>query len=123
MWLRCLLRSPAAFAPAVSAEFHQDTVNRVTVNAGHFRAADRLRDHRRGAAGRRRRGAPPAAGALNQEVALYVRYAAKFRTPAGLKFLRRLYLPQGAGWMARMLGYMAIGAVLRRVDPKRRIAI
>lgn len=122
LWLRCMLRSPAAFAPAISAEFHQDTVNRVTVNTSHSElpiVCATIAEALPGVAGEERR---LLQALSNQEVALYVRYAAKFRTAAGLRFLRRLYLPQGAGWMARMLGYMAIGAVMRRLDPKRRIA-
>lgn len=123
LWLRCMLLSPAAYAPAVSAEFHQDTVNRVTVSTSHTELpiicatiAEAL--PRVGPAERRLLKA-----LSNQEVALYVRHAAKVRSRAGLGFVRRLYLPQGAGWLAWMLGYMTVGAMLRRFDRKGRIAI
>lgn len=123
LWLRCLALSPAAYAPDISAEFHQDTVNRVTVTTSHAdiplictTIAGLIDD------------ADPETRHLlkalsNQEVTLYVRYAARFRTVSGPQFLRRLYLPQGMRELAEMLGYMAVGLPLRLFDPKGRLPI
>ncbi|SEN60413.1 Glycosyl transferase family 2 [Sphingomonas gellani] len=123
LWLRCLARSPAAFAPQISAEFHQDTVNRVTTTTAHAdipivctSIADLVDD------------VDPESRRLlkalsNQEIALYVRYATKFRTSTSLKFARALYLPQGGRVLAEVLGYMALGFSLRVIDPKGRLSI
>lgn len=123
LWLRCLALAPAAYAPQVDTEFHQDTVNRVTVNTSHAdlpiicaTLAQLIPN------------AAPATAQLlralsNREVTQYVRYASSRRTPVGLKFIRRLYLPQGWRMLAEMLGYMAVGLPLRIVDPKRKLPI
>ncbi len=113
LWLRCLALSPAAFAPQISAEFHQDTVNRVTVTTSH---AD-IPIICWSIAGLMKRVDPRTQGTLkalsNQEIALYVRYAAKFRTPIDLRFARALYLPQGIRVLANVIAYMSIGRFLR----------
>jgi succinoglycan biosynthesis protein ExoO len=123
LWLRCLSLSPAAFAPQISAEFHQDTVNRVTVTTNH---ADlpiicvSITELMKGVDPQSRR---ILKALSNQEIALYVRYATKFRTPTGLRFARALYLPQGMRVLTEVLSYMALGLSLRVIDPKGRLSI
>lgn len=123
LWLRCLTLSPAAFAPQISAEFHQDTVNRVTVTTSH---AD-IPIVCRSIAELVKSADPQTQRTLkalsNQEIALYVRYATKFRTPTDLRFARALYLPQGIRVLTEVLSYMLLGLSLRVIDPKGRLSI
>lgn len=123
LWLRCLALSPAAFAPQISAEFHQDTVNRVTVNTSHADipiVCKSIAELMKGFDPQTQR----ALKALsNQEIALYVRYATKFRTPTNIRFARALYLSRGIRVLIEVIGYMVLGFSLRVIDPKRRISI
>lgn len=123
LWLRCLACSPAAFAPQISAEFHQDTVNRVTVSTSHAdipiicQSIAKLMKNADPQTQRTLR------ALSNQEIALYVRYATKFRTPTDLRFVRALYLPQGIHVLTEVLSYMVLGLSLRVLDPKGRLSI
>jgi succinoglycan biosynthesis protein ExoO len=123
LWLRCLALSPAAFAPQISAEFHQDTVNRVTVTTSHADIpiiCTSIAELMKNAGPQTRR---ILKALSNQEIALYVRYATKFRTPTDLRFARALYLPKGMRVLTEVLGYMALGLFLRVIDPKGRLPI
>lgn len=123
LWLRCLALSPAAFAPQISAEFHQDTVNRVTVTTSHADipiVCQSIAEVMKSADPQTQR---TLKALSNQEIALYVRYATKFRAPADLRFARTLYLPQGIRVLTEVLGYMALGLFLRVIDPKGRLQI
>lgn len=122
LWLRCIARAPAAYAPALSAEFNQDTVNRVTTSTGHadipvicgtisrlLETADR-----------------PTARLLrqlsNQEIALYVRHATRAGVMPKPDFLRSLYFPEGLRTMGMILAYMAIAYPLRLRRRRRPMA-
>jgi len=123
LWLRCLALSPAAFAPQISAEFHQDTVNRVTVTTSHADipiVCQSIAELMKGTDPQTQR---TLKALSNQEIALYVRYATKFRTPVNLRFARALYLPQGIRALIEVLSYMALGFSLRIIDPKQRLHI
>lgn len=123
LWLRCLALSPAAFAPQISAEFHQDTVNRVTVTTSHADIpiiCQSIAELMKSADPQTQR---TLKALSNQEIALYVRYATKFRTPIDLRFARALYLPQGICVLTEVLCYMIIGLTLRNIDSKRCLSI
>lgn len=95
LWLRAIARTRTAFAPAVSAEFHQDTVNRVSYSTAHTDLpiiVGTIRELLETAT-------PEERGLLralsNQEIALYARYAAGARRRVGRDFVRALYMPEG----------------------------
>lgn len=123
LWLRCLALSPAAYAPAVSSEFHQDTVNRVTKTTSHadLPVICTTIEGLIAQASSEERSLLKALS--NREVTQYVRYASANRTPVGARFVRQLYLPEGWRMLAEMLGYMALGLPLRMIDPKRKLPI
>ncbi|MBT2132810.1 glycosyltransferase family 2 protein [Croceibacterium sp. LX-88] len=112
MWLRALARSEAVFVERSSAEFHQDTVNRVTRSTRHsslpviVSTIAALLDE-----------ATPEQRKLlkrlsNQEVLLYARHSAGNGVPFGLEFFRALYAP----WMRdgmRMAGYWLAAWAMR----------
>ncbi len=123
LWLRCLALSATAYAPQISAEFHQDTVNRVTVTTRHADVpiiCKSIADLTKNASPRNRR---LLKGLSNQEVALYVRYATKFRTPTDFRFARALYLPQGIYVLIEIIIYMTIGRILQVIDPRERFSL
>lgn len=123
LWLRCLVLSAAAYAPQISAEFHQDTVNRVTVMTHHADIpiiCTSIADLAKSANPQSRR---ILKALSNQEVALYVRYATKFRTPTDFRFARALYLPQGMCVLGEILAYMTLGRWLQIIDPKGRLRL
>ena len=95
LWLRAVARAKTAFAPEVSAEFHQDTVNRVTTSTAHTdlpAIVGTIRSLLPTATPEERR---LLRALSNQEIALYARYAAGARMKVGRQFLSGLYLPQG----------------------------
>lgn len=113
MWLRAMAIAPLAFSPRVTAEFHQDTVNRVSNITWHKELPlitqtirDLLARHQ-----------PPTTRLLkqlsNHEVRLYSRYSAGAGNPVGPKFLRALYLPSGAGTALKVLAWSMLGLVIR----------
>lgn len=120
LWLRCMAMEKTAFAPAVSAYFHQDTVNRVSNSASHAalpiicetiatlmpKASKAERVQLRALS--------------NQEIGLYAGYAARARAAISWQFPARIYLPQGIAELGRVTAMMAASSALRLVDPKRR---
>jgi glycosyltransferase involved in cell wall biosynthesis len=123
LWLRCLALSAAAYAPQISAEFHQDTVNRVTVTTSHVDIpiiCTSIAKLIKNVDPKSRR---ILKALSNQEVALYVRYATKFRTATHLGFVRALYLPQGLGVLTEIVAYMILGRSLQIIDPKGRLRL
>lgn len=112
MWLRALARTKAVFVDRPSAEFHQDTVNRVTRSARHSRlpvivtTIARLLDD-----------ATPEQRTLlkrlsNQEIVLYARHSAGNGVPFGTDFFRALYPPLLRDGI-KMAGYWLASWVMR----------
>lgn len=94
MWLRAAAREQAVFAEQSSAEFHQETVNRVTRSARHAALPVLVETIASLMAG-----ASPDERALlkrlsNQEIVLYAHYSAGGGTPFDLSFFRALYPPR-----------------------------
>lgn len=120
LWLRCMALGGTAYSPQSTAEFHQDTVNRVSNIASHVdlpiicqTIASML----------------PSVGPeertllrrlANQEIGLYARYATAKRSHFGRQFFRALYLPEGLKEAATLAVLKPLGVLLRIFDPKRR---
>jgi hypothetical protein len=120
MWLRALAMTKAAFSPGRTAEFHQETVNRVTKSTSHSSLpiiAQTIRTLLPHADAEERK---LLRALSNQEIALYARYATGARVPITYGFLRSIYLPEGMTTLGRVLVLMAIGAPLRLMDAMRR---
>lgn len=98
LWLRCIARAPSVHSSEPTAEFHHDTVNRVSRNTRHTELPILV-----GTIEAMLATVGPGEARLlkrlaNQEIVQYARHAAGARTPASAHFLRELYLP--AGWLA-----------------------
>ncbi|WP_052134759.1 glycosyltransferase family 2 protein [Sphingomonas sp. 37zxx] len=118
MWLRAVAHARTAYAPQISAEFHQETVNRMSLSTAHTQlpilvetiatlletATDEERKLLRMLS--------------NQEVRHYARYATGARAKSGTDFLRSIYLPEGGVDFTWVAAYMAA----QRLLPKRRQA-
>jgi hypothetical protein len=111
MWLRALARSDAVFVDRSSAQFHHDTVNRVTHSVDHSQLpiivrtiATLLKD------------ATPEAQALlkrlsDQEVLLYARHSAGNGIVFGANFFRAVYQPFPTNSI-KLAGYWLASLVL-----------
>lgn len=117
LWLRCIARSPSAYSPEPTAEFHHDTVNRVSRNTRHTELPILV-----GTIQTMLSSASPEEARLlkrlaNQEIVQYARLAAAARTAASSRFLTELYLP--AGWLAvpKVGFYLLAGQLLRTFAP------
>lgn len=110
LWLRCVAHTNAAFAPAATAEFHQDTVNRVTKSTAHAQLpilVETIRDLMPKASAEERK---LLRRLLNQEVALYARHAAGAGATVGAEFLRVLFYPEGVRDAAKVIVYAMLAA-------------
>lgn len=123
LWLRATARAKSAFAPRVSAEFHQDTVNRVTTSTAHTELPV--------IAGTVRELLPAASLAerkllralSNQEVALYARYAAGAGSRVDGRFLRALHLPEGLREAAAITALSLTGPLIGPMRERRRARV
>jgi succinoglycan biosynthesis protein ExoO len=120
MWLRAVAACASAYSPAISAEFHQDTENRVTRSTAHVDPPVLIET----IAALIETAAPHDRALLralaNQELALYARHAAGRRSAVGARFLRAVYLPEGVPAMTRIMSYMLAVPVMRAIDAIRR---
>lgn len=112
LWLRVMARTKAVFAPRVTAEFHQDTVNRVTKSLDHSVQPIICQTIRKLLPA-----ATPAEQRLlkrlsNMEVVYYARYAAGAGAPFNPDSVRALYKPD-LGSVAKLLSYGVAGRVVR----------
>ncbi|MBO9518193.1 MAG: glycosyltransferase family 2 protein [Porphyrobacter sp.] len=118
MWLRTMARAEAVFVDRSSAEFHQDTVNRVTRSARHSKLPVIVTT-----IAALLEAATPEQRALlkrlsNQEVVLYARHSAGNGVPFGFEFFRALYAPRLRDGI-KMAGYW-FAAWGMRLKGKRR---
>jgi glycosyltransferase involved in cell wall biosynthesis len=118
LWLRCISLARSAYAPRVTAEFHHDTVNRVSNLTTHSELPILTSTIRALLAG----SDDPEERRLlkrlsNQEIVQYARYAAGARAPIKLGFLSHLYFPSGIGSAAKVTAYLAGSALLRATRP------
>lgn len=112
LWLRATARAKSAFAPRVSAEFHQDTVNRVSTSTAHTELpviAGTIRDLLPAASPAERK---LLRALSNQEIALYARHAAGAGTRVDARFLRALYLPEGLREAAAIMALSLTGPLI-----------
>lgn len=120
LWLRAAARARSAFAPRVSAEFHQDTVNRVSTSTAHTELPIIVET-----ISSLLSAASPAERKLlralsNLEVALYARYAAGRGARVDSRFLRALYLPEGLPEAATISALSFAGPLIGRVRSRVR---
>jgi succinoglycan biosynthesis protein ExoO len=113
LWLRAMLRGACVYSGAVTAEFHQVTVNRVSDLTPHTELPIVV-ETIAAATG----SAPPEAGPLlrrlaNLEIANYARYSAGRGAPVFARFARRLYYPEGLPTLAKLAAYYAAGLAFR----------
>lgn len=115
LWLRAIRRAPLAYSPAVTADFHRDSVNKVskatnTLDTPCIVATARamLHDPRTGAAERRLLRA-----LINQEIGYYARYAMKSPGRLGIR-ARDVALPEGWRTLALLLVARWTPAAVRR---------
>ena len=109
LWLRAMAIAPTAYSPAISAEFHQDTVNRVTKTTRHpsppviTRTIPMLLPT----------ASPEEAKLLrqlsNHELALYMRYALGARHMVGQDFLRAVFKLQAAKDVSHLMRIILLG--------------
>lgn len=120
MWLRAVAATASAYSPAISAEFHQDTENRVTRSTAHVDPPVLIET----IASLIETAAPGDRTLLralaNQELMLYARHAAGKRSAVGPRFLRAVYLPEGVPALTRIMSYMLAVPVMRVIDAIRR---
>lgn len=111
-WLRALARADAVFVDRPSAEFHQDTVNRVTRSTRHSELPVIVRTietllHQATPEQRRLLKA-----LSNQEALLYTRHSAGSGVPFGRDFFQALY-PPSLGDRTKMAGYWLASLAVR----------
>jgi glycosyltransferase involved in cell wall biosynthesis len=120
LWLRAMAIAPMAYSPAVTAEFHQDAVNRVSRTTSHD-ALPLITITIRELLGRN---APPITDLLkrlsNHEIRLYAKYSAGAGNPVGPKFLRALYMPSGLVTAIKVIAWSGAGLSVRAVKGLRR---
>ncbi|HEU0066383.1 MAG TPA: glycosyltransferase family A protein [Sphingomonas sp.] len=104
-WLRAVAAGSCVYAPRPSAEFRLDAVNRVSNTTAHLSPpiiletiAAMLPNASPGEQRLLRRLA-------NQELTQYARYAAGAGSRVDWQFVKRLYLPEGAGAFGRIVAY------------------
>lgn len=117
LWLRCIARSRSIYSPEATAEFHHDTVNRVSRNTRHTDLPILVPTIRQLLSAVDEEEAQLLKRLANQEIVQYARYAAGARTPANSRFLSELYLP--SGWLAvpKVGFYLLAGRLLRTIAP------
>jgi glycosyltransferase involved in cell wall biosynthesis len=121
LWLRSIALARSAYAPRATAEFHHDTVNRVSNLTNHselpiltstihalLAQSDDPEERRL------------LKRLSNQEIVQYARYAAGARAPINMGFLSHLYFPSGFASAAKVTAYLAGGALLRATRPLTR---
>ncbi|WNO54515.1 glycosyltransferase family 2 protein [Stakelama saccharophila] len=119
LWLRAVWRTRSAYTGRTTAEFHQNTVNRVTTSTAHVALpviletigglmADANADER---ALLRRLG--------NLELLLYARHAAGKGQVVGGDFLRRLHYPEGVPVAARIAAFKVLAPAMRAIRRSR----
>ncbi|SDG16919.1 glycosyltransferase family 2 protein [Pelagibacterium luteolum] len=120
MWLRAIAAGKSVHTPEVTAEFHQDAVNRVTKRTNHralpiinSSIADILE---RTPDPHTRRQLKHIA---NHELVNYARFVAGARQTVPLDFARSLYMPEGAMDALKLGAYMAAGSVLQFTSPSK----
>ena len=117
LWLRVMWRTASVYSGKVTAEFHQDAVNRLSNSTPHSEPpilAETVRQLLPAA--------PAELGPLlkrlsNMEVVGYARYSAGRGQPVLVRFARLLYFPVGLSALAKLAAYGAAG-VLRRLRPR-----
>jgi len=122
LWLRALALADAAYSPRVTADFHQASVNRVSLQTGHQQLPV-ITGTIRAMIGT----APAPTRTLlrrlsNQEITLYSRHAAGAGAPT-LRHARELYFPAGLASLLEMAAYFIAGLPLKLARARRSRAI
>lgn len=119
LWLRAIWRCRSAYTGRMTAEFHQDTVNRVTKSTGHV-ALPVLIETIAGLmaeADAEERALLRRLG--NMELMLYARHAARKGQSVDTAFLRRVRYPEGIPAAARIAAFMLVARAVRAMPAKR----
>ena len=120
LWLRALVRGTAVYTGRLTAEFHQDTTNRVSKLTPHTDLPIISQT-----IGAMLPSQPPERARLlkrisNLEIANYARYSAGRRSPLFSRFARQLHYPAGLATLPQLAAYFAAGQVLRLTGKHRR---
>lgn len=119
LWLRAMAIAPMAYSPDITAEFHQDAVNRMSRTTSHDALPLIALTIRELLAGHEQ----PVTGLLkrlsNQEIRLYAKYSAGAGNPVGPKFLWALYLPSGAITALKVITWSSLGHFIRAFKGRR----
>ena len=111
LWLRVILRTDCVYSGSVSAEFHQDAVNRLSKSTAHSDPpilAETIRTLLPRASADLR---PLLKRLSNMEVVGYARYSAGRGQPVFRRFARLLYYPAGLVSLGKLAAYGAAGMV------------
>jgi len=111
LWLRAMWRTASVYSGSVSAEFHQDAVNRLSHSTPHSEPpilAETVRKLLPSAPSDLR---PLLKRLSNMEVVGYARYSAGRGQPVFLRFARLLYFPGGLTALGKLAAYGAAGLV------------
>ena len=116
LWLRVMARTRCAYSGQETAEFHQETVNRVSNFTSHSDLPIIVGTIREMIGS-----APPDVAALlrrlvNLEIVAYARHSAGRGRPYFSRFARRLYYPVGMSSLAKVAGYFAAGLAIGGVQ-------
>lgn len=117
LWLRCVARSRSVHAPEPTAEFHHDTVNRVSRNTRHTELPILVGTIQHMLPAVRPEEARLLKRLANQEIVQYARHAAGARSTGNAHFLRELYLPSGLLAVPKVGFYLLAGQLLRTFAP------
>ena len=115
LWLRAIRRAPLAYSPAITADFHRDSVNKVskatnTLGTPCIVETARAMLHDPRTSGEERR---LLRALINQEIGYYARYAMKSPGRLGIR-ARDVALPEGWRTLALLLAARWTPAALRR---------
>jgi succinoglycan biosynthesis protein ExoO len=119
LWLRSMWRTECVFSGSVSAEFHQEAINRVSFLTPHSEPpilAETI--------AKLLPSAPLGLRRLlkrlsNMEVVGYARYSAGQGQPVFRRFAKLLYFPAGLPALGQLAAYGTTGLLVRHLGPRR----
>ncbi|MEO8175176.1 MAG: glycosyltransferase family A protein [Sphingomicrobium sp.] len=119
LWLRVMWRTAVVYSGKVTAEFHQDAVNRMSNSTPHSEPPILAETVSRLLPAAPAELRPLLKRLSNMEVVGYARYSAGRGQHVLLRFAPLLYLPVGLLAFAKLAAYGAAGIIRRRRPPPR----
>lgn len=119
LWLRSMWRTECVFSGAVSAEFHQEAINRVSFLTPHSEPpilAETIAELIPSTPSGLR---PLLKRLSNMEVVGYARYSAGQGQPVFRRFAKLLYFPAGIPALGQLAAYATTGLLVRHLGPRR----